>query len=107
MYLEQHDILFFDTICQDKYALDSNDKPKSRTTETRQNENFEVPFNRLKETDTNFWTRTATYEHLKQAHTWEWVNEIKTDKNVSRILRYDLQWDVTLYMATSLSLWLL
>ena len=29
----------------------------------------------------------ATYEHLKQAHTWEWVLKIKTDKDVSRMLR--------------------
>ena len=48
LYLELHDILFFTAICQDKYALDSNDKPKSGSTETRQNENFEVPFNRLR-----------------------------------------------------------
>ena len=56
LYLELHDILFFNATCQDKYALDSNDKPKSRLLEARQNENFKVPFNRLKKTDKKFLT---------------------------------------------------
>ena len=32
-------------------------------------------------------TDCATYEHPKQAHTSKLINEIKTDKDVSRILR--------------------
>ena len=68
LYLELHDILFFNAICQGKYALDSNDKPKPRSLETRQNENFEVPFNRLKKTDTIFWTWTARLMNILNKH---------------------------------------
>ena len=68
LYLELHHILFFNAICQDKFALDSNDKPKSRSTETRQNENLEVPFNRLKKTNTKFWTCTARLMNILNKH---------------------------------------
>ena len=68
LYLKLHDIQFFNAICQDKHALDLNDKQKSRSRETRQNENFEVYFNSLKKTDTNFRTRIARLMNILNKH---------------------------------------
>ena len=51
-----------------KFALDSNDKPKPGSTETVENEIFEVPFNWLKKTDKSFWTRTARLMNILNKH---------------------------------------
>ena len=72
MYLELHDILFFRAVRNEKYNINLlNHKPRTKTTDTRQSEEYEITKHRLKKTDENFWTRTTRLLNIITKHTKE------------------------------------
>ena len=57
LYLELHDVLFFNAAENEKCTI--RVKIPTRSSDMRQKEQYAVPTYLLRETDENFWTRTA------------------------------------------------
>ena len=77
MYMELHDLLLLLSIMKGNYNIRRSKIPNIKLTETRQNNEFEIPKHRLRKCDENFWTRaTRLYNIVRKT----------TDKPLSKKL---------------------